>query len=256
MTVRARATITAAPGGRLPVLSGEGPLAVRRTRPRERAAGTWAQVTTVGGMSGPLGGDRLRMSVTVEPGAALRVTSAASMVALPGPGRDGAEASYDTELTVGEGGVLHWWPEPLICAADSVLRMTTRVALAPGARLWLREQQILGRAGEPAGRLTTRLIVRHGGRPLLDQELSFGPGAPGWRSGAVLGSHRAVGQLLVVDPDLGKRPVEPELLGPTAVLTPLAGPGALVTALAPDGLELSRLLARGEDLITAGPQVG
>ncbi|MFD7511366.1 urease accessory protein UreD, partial [Streptomyces sp. NPDC059853] len=186
MTVTARAAITAAPGGRLPVLAGEGPLALRRTRAPEPG---WAQVTTVGAMSAPLGGDRLRLTVTVLPGAALRVTSAAATVALPG--RDGTEARYDTVLTVGEGGILHWLPEPVISAAGSRLRTTTRIDLAAGARLVLREQLVLGRADEPAGRLTTRLTVRRAGRPLLDQELDIGPGAPGWDGGAVLGDHRA-----------------------------------------------------------------
>ncbi|GAA2371071.1 urease accessory protein UreD [Streptomyces carpaticus] len=247
MRVTARARITAAPGGRLPLLAGEGPLALRRTRAREPG---WAQVTTVGAMSGPLGGDRLRLTVTVLPGAALRVTSAAAMVALPG--RDGAQARYDTVLTVGEGGVLHWLPEPVISAAGSALRMTTRVELAAGAHLVLREQLVLGRADEPTGRLTTRLTVRRAGRPLLDQELDIGPGAPGWDAGAVLGGHRAVGQVLVVDPERMNEPVAVALPGPAAVLAPLPGPGALATVLAPDGLALSRQLTGIAERMTSG----
>jgi urease accessory protein len=240
--VTADARITAGPGGALPVLRGDGPLALRRTR----AAGPYAQVTIVGAMSAPLGGDRLRLTAVVEPGAALRVTSAAATVALPGSDPASAPATYDTTLTVADDAELHWLPEPLVSARGSDLAATTRIDLAPTARLLYREQQILGRADEDPGRLTTRLTVHRAGRPLLDQELAYGPGAaPGWDGAAVLGGHRAVGQLLVVDPSFEDKPPEPALIGDTAALTPLVGPAALVTAVAPDALALRRLLAEG-----------
>jgi urease accessory protein len=240
--LHAHARLTAAPGGALPVLRGDGPLALRRTR----AAGPYAQVTVVGAMSGPLGGDRLRLTATVEPRAALRVTTAAATVALPGPGPDPAPATYDTDLTVADGAELHWLPEPLISARGSDLATTTRIELTATARLVHREQQVLGRAGEEPGHLTTRLTVHRAGRPLLDQELSYGPGtAPGWDGGAVLAGHRAAGHLLVVDPAFEDKPPEPALLGGTAVLTPLAGPAALITAVADDALTLRRLLDEG-----------
>ncbi|WP_165988757.1 urease accessory protein UreD [Streptomyces sp. YIM 98790] len=236
----ATARVAAGPGGTLPVLAGEGPLALRRTR----AAGPYAQVTVVGAMSAPLGGDRLRLVAEARPGASLRITSAAAMVALPG--RTGGPARFDTELTVGEGGELRWLPEPLISARGSELATHARIELAAGARLVFREEQVLGRAGEESGRLTSRITVRRAGRTVLDQELSLGPGVPGWDGGAVLGGHRAAGQLLVVDPDAwgeGGKPAEPCPPAGTAAVFPLAGaPAVLVTALAPDALALRRLL--------------
>ncbi|MET9293186.1 urease accessory protein UreD [Streptomyces sp. NPDC003077] len=256
----ARVVARAAAGGpvRLPVLDGDGPFALRRVR----SSGDQAGVCVVGAMSAPLGGDRLRMEITAEPGASLRVTAAAATVALPG--RTGAEATYDVELTVGEGARLDWLPEPLVSAEGSDLRMTTTVRLAPTARLVLREEQVLGRAGERTGRLRSRLVVRRAGRVLLDQETAYGPGVPGWDSAAVLGGHRAVGQLLVVDPAYERDPLPTRLLGEAeasgksdaagrttadagaaagyAVCAPLAGPAALVTAVAPDALALRRLL--------------
>lgn len=243
MSVHATARIVASPGGALPVLESDGPLAVRRTR----AMGPYARVTVVGAMSAPLGGDRLTLEAAVRDGARLLVDSAAATVSLPGPG--GAPAHYDVRLTVGEGAELHWLPEQLIAAHGSDLRMRTTVDLASTARLLLREEQVLGRSGEPSGTLTTRLTVHRAGRPLLDQELACGPGAPGgWDGGAVLAGHRAVGQLLVVQPEFEEKPVEARQLGETAVLTPLAGPAALVTAVAPDALRLRRVLdeARAE----------
>ncbi|GAB7029424.1 urease accessory protein UreD [Streptomyces sp. NPDC021749] len=262
--LRATARIVArADGGgttRLPVLDGDGPFALRRLR----AHGGPARVCVVGAMSAPLGGDRLAIDVTAEAGSALHVTAAAATVALPG--RTGEPAHYDVRLTVGEGARLDWLPEPLISAAGSDLRMATTVELAATARLVLREEQVLGRSGEPTGALRSRLTVRRAGRTLLDQETAYGADTPGWDSSAVLGGHRAVGQLLLVAPEFEAEPTGVRLLGATGdrppqgrrssdqrrdaqgVLAPLAGPGVLATAVAPDALRLRRLLdeaARG-----------
>ncbi|MEU9113527.1 urease accessory protein UreD [Streptomyces sp. NPDC048483] len=241
----ARITARAEDGGgttRLPVLDGDGPLALRRLRSHDHRA----RVCVVGAMSAPLGGDRLGIEVRAEEGAALHITAAAATVALPG--RGARHATYDVRLTVADGARLDWLPEPLISAAGSDLRMTTTVELAPTARLVLREEQVLGRTGEPTGALRSRLTVRRAGRTLLDQETAYGPGAPGWDTAAVLDGHRATGQLLVVDPELDDKPVDVRLLGAAAdgvgqgVLAPLTGPAALVTAVAPDALRLRRIL--------------
>ncbi|GGW37845.1 urease accessory protein UreD [Streptomyces xantholiticus] len=246
MSIDATARIVADRTG-LPVLAGDGPIALRRTR----AHGPGHRVTVVGAMSAPLGGDRLAIEAEVLDGAHLTVDSAAATIALPGHGAE--HATYCITLDVGEDAELHWLPDQLVAARGSDLRMRTRVRLAPGARLVLREEQILGRYGEEPGTLTARLTVHRAGRPLLDTELACGPGAPGgWDGPAVLAGHRAVGQLLVVDPVYEDRPPEPRLLGPTAALTPLAGPAALVTALARDALTLRRVLDRARQDVLGG----
>ncbi|MFJ9903618.1 urease accessory protein UreD [Streptomyces sp. NPDC101152] len=239
--VRATARIAARADGRgvtsLPVLEGEGPLALRRTR----GSGGEARVMLVGAMSGPLGGDHFTVEADVEEGARLRVGSAAATIALPGQAK--GEACYDVRLKVADGGELEWLPEQLICAGGSDLRVATRVDVGGGGRLVLREEQVLGRFGERPGRLSSRLSVRVGGRVVLDQELVCGPGAPGgWDGPAVLGGHRAVGQLVVVRPEFGAEPVTGRVLGESAVLMPLAGPAVLVSAVATDALRLRRVL--------------
>ncbi|MER5310529.1 urease accessory protein UreD [Streptomyces sp. NPDC002773] len=244
MSLRATARIAADADGGLPLLVSDGPLALRRTR----AAGPYNRVTVVGAMSAPLGGDRLAVETEVRDGARLLVDAAAATLALPG--RTAEPAAYDVRLTVGEEGVLRWLPEQLVSVDGSDLRLRTVVELAATARLVLREEQILGRHGEPPGTLVSRLTVRRAGRPLLDQELAYGPGAPGgWDGGAVLGGHRATGQLLVVEPDFAEKPVAPRLLGEHAAITPLAGPAALATAVAPDALALRRLLDEALELL-------
>lgn len=239
--VRATARMLARDDGRggtsLPVLEGDGPLALRRTR----GSGSEAHVMLVGAMSGPLGGDHFTVEAGVEAGARLRVGSAAATIALPGQAK--GEARYDVRLTVADGGELHWLPEQLISAHGSELYVTTHADLGSTARLLLREEQVLGRVGEEPGRLGSRMVVRVAGRAVLDQELACGPGAPGgWDGPAVLAGHRAVGQVVVVRPEFADRPVPARVLGEGAAVVPLAGPAALVTAVAPDALRLRRVL--------------
>ncbi|KUL33160.1 urease accessory protein UreD [Streptomyces regalis] len=239
--VRAVARIAARDDGRggtsLPVLEGDGPLALRRTR----GSGAQARVMLVGAMSGPLGGDHFTVEADVAPGARLRVGSAAATIALPGQSK--SEARYDVRLSVADGGELHWLPEQLISARGSDLYVTTRVDVGAAGRLVLREEQVLGRVGEEPGRLSSRIRVSAAGRVVLDQELACGPGAPGgWDGPAGLGGHRAVGQLVVVRPEFAEAPVAARVLGENAAVVPLAGPAALVSAVAADALRLRRLL--------------
>ncbi|EGX57246.1 urease accessory protein [Streptomyces zinciresistens K42] len=239
--VRAAARVVARDDGRggtaLPVLHGEGPLAPRRTR----GSGATAHVTLVGAMSGPLGGDRFRVDAEVERGARLRVGSAAATLALPGQHKGAAR--YDVRVSVADGAELHWLPEQLICAHGSDLRVDTRVEVAASGRLVLREEQVLGRVGEEPGRLVSRIRVRVAGRPVLDQELACGPGAPGgWDGPAGLGGLRAAGQLLLVRPEFARAPATAGAFGDYAAVLPLAGPAALVSAVARDALRLRALL--------------
>ncbi|MFE2144852.1 urease accessory protein UreD [Streptomyces sp. NPDC059456] len=241
MGVRATARISAVADGRggtaLPLLSGDGPLALRRTR----GAGAEAGVMLVGAMTAPLGGDHLAVEAAAGPGARLALASAAATLALPG--RGGEPARYDVRLTVDEDAAVRWLPEPLVSVRGSDLRVRTRAELAPTARLLLREEQVLGRTGEEPGLLRSRLTGTRGGRALLDQELACGPGAPGgWDGPAGLAGHRALGQLLVVDPAFAVSAPVPAVLGEFAAVTPLAGPAVLVTALAPDALRLREVL--------------
>ncbi len=236
----APARITAGPDGRggtaLPLLAGAGPIALRRTR----GEGGAAHVVVIGSMAAPLGGDRLAVRAEVLPGAALLVTSAAATISLPGPG----PAHYEVDLTVGEEARLDWLPEPVVAAAGSHLVLHTRITLAPGARLRYREEQVLGRHHDWArdrapGRLTSRLTVRRAGRLLLDQQTDLGPGAPGWDGPAVLGGHRAAGQVLTVGP--GPQPDTVPTAG-SALLALPGGDATLLTAVAPDALALRRAL--------------
>ncbi|AIS02359.1 urease accessory protein UreD [Streptomyces glaucescens] len=242
--VRATAHIHATHNGHvttLPRLHSDGPFHLRRMRPD----GSTARVGIIGAMSGPLGGDRLTIDVTAGNRAALDVTTAAATLALRGPTTQ--PATYDVRLTAGDHATLRWLPQPLISAAGSNLQQTYTIELAPTARLLLREEQLLGRANEHAGHLVSRLLVHRAGKVLLDQQTAYGDPEPGWDGPAVLHRHRAVGQLLLVNPE-ARMPRGTTLLGEDsrsgcAVLTPLAdGPALLATAVAPTSSRLRELL--------------
>ncbi len=155
-SVAATARVVATREG-TPVLRSGGPFALRRTRPRRPGAGSGrahTRVTVVGAMSAPLGGDRLALEAEARAGARLDVDSAAATISLPG--RDGAPAHYDLRLTVADGAELRWLPEQTVLARGSDLRARTLVHLAPGARLVLREELVLGRYGEESGTALAR----------------------------------------------------------------------------------------------------
>ncbi len=225
--MRAHARIVAEADGtggtRLPVLASAVPLVLRRTGPDE--------VHLVGGAAGPLGGDELRLSIEVGPGARLRLRTVAASVALPGP----TPSLSTVDVRVAEGGRLDWLPEPLIATVRCRHRVRSTVDIAAGGTLLWRDELVCGRYGEPAGEAAVGTWVTLAGRPLLRQDLSIGPGAPGWDGPAVLGGARVVGSLLVVCPGwVAGGPPPARALGPDAALLPLAGPAVLASATGDD----------------------
>ena len=176
-------------GTRLAVLRSAPPLVLRQT-------GEEATVHLVGGAAGPLGGDRLRLTVEVGPAATLRWRTVAATIALPGPGPSRIEVT----ATVAAGGRLEWLPEPLIAAARCHHLTMSTVDLDEGAYLVWRDELVCGRHGESPGDARLSIRVRLAARPLYQHELAIGPRAPGWSGPAVLGAARATGSLLLVNP--------------------------------------------------------
>lgn len=254
--MRARAHLrTELDGGRtrLAVLRSQAPLSLRPTIPAR--AEPWADfaddpahVCMTAAAAGPLGGDELVVEVEVGPGSALVLTESSATLVLPG--HDGAPSRTRVRATVAAGGAFVWLPQPVIAAAGCDHLNDVAVDLAPDARFVMREQLLLGRKGEDSGHLRQKVRVRRDGRPLLAQDLDLGSEAG--RSPAVVGSHRAVGSLLVVDPRLALD--SSALLDEDGALLPLAAGGAvLVNALAADNTGLRRQFAQALDLIGNQP---
>lgn len=239
---------------RVSTLRSQAPLMLRLTHPKGPEPWTGhdhgaARVCLAAGAAGPVGGDELVLTVDVGAGSTLVLREISASLLLPGP--HGEQSSLRTTVRLGAGATLVWLPEPVIAAHGCHHLTDVRVDLAPGARLVLREELLLGRHREQPGGVVQQLRVRLGGQPLLNQRLAVGTGAVGWDSPAVTGGRRALGSLVVVDPGWADRPPEPVLLGDTAAVMPLVGPAALVSVLAPDALGLRRCLDAGLALLTA-----
>jgi urease accessory protein len=227
------------------VLASQAPLVLRRTPDA---------VYLVGGAAGPLGGDSLALSISVGPGAYLRVRTAAAAIALPG--LDGLESVLRVSIAVGEGGRLEYLPEPVVVTDRARHATLVSVTLAPGASLALRDEILLGRHDEAGGTARTDLQVSYAGRPLLRHALAVSGTDPVSLGPAILAGHRAVGTLLLVnargtDGACGQEEsAESRRHGETAgaaevAVMPLAGPGVLVTALAHDAVTLRKHLRLG-----------
>lgn len=130
----------------------------------------------VGTAAGPVGGDDLRLEVTVASGASLTVRSVAAQLVLPGPVP--APSTTDVNVTVGSRSRLTWLPEPTVLVRGADHRLTTTIALGPAGDLVWRDEVVLGRDGEAAGSVLSRLRVERGGRPLLCTEVALGPAWP------------------------------------------------------------------------------
>jgi len=258
MTARARLTTTRAhsddgtPVSRVARLRTEGPLALRPVgargpEPLVRADARVARVALASGAAGPLGGDDFSLEVRVGEGSTLVLSEVSSTLLLPGP--HGGRSRMRIAITVESGATFSWRPEPLIAVRGCHHVHEIDVDLAPDARMIMRDEVVLGRYGEESGRLSQRVRIRRDGHSIYQQRLDLGPGAPGWRSPAVVGGYTCLGNVLAVGPDESVTGRVAQLIGDTAALLPLRRSGLVINALADDTVGLRRLLEDGTDLL-------
>lgn len=122
-------------------------------------------ITTAGGLTG---GDRLKLSVTVEEGAAALCTPQAAEKIYRSP--DDSAAQIDLSLGVAAGATLEWLPQEMILFDGARLDRRISVALQADSRLLAGDITVFGRTarGErfAAGSLFDRWQVRRDGRLL------------------------------------------------------------------------------------------
>jgi urease accessory protein len=139
----------------------DGPLRVRCPGPISDELE--AVIVNTGG--GVAGGDRLRLDVTVEPGARLVVTTAAAEKVYR---TLEAAATIDAKLSVGAAASLAWMPQEMILFDRARLKRAIDIDLAADARLLLAEAIVFGRSGMGEavhdGFLFDRWRLRRGGR--------------------------------------------------------------------------------------------
>ncbi|MGF6886921.1 urease accessory protein [Nocardia sp. GAS34] len=206
--------IVARPGV-LPRIHATGGLAARHTGPDT--------VHLIGTAATPLGGDRLDITIVVEPGARLRVRSVAATIALPGRTTRISHAHWHFE--VGEQAELDFDPEPTIVAGGAAHESASTILLAPNARLRLRERIQIGRTGEDFGHWGGDLIADITDTPLLRHRLELGMDAP---ADDALRAPRALTSVLCYPDDTPSR-----TSGLDSVLLELAAGGTLYTWTGP-----------------------
>jgi urease accessory protein len=146
--------------------SASAPLKIQRSFNRANGRCELPLLHTAGGL---VGGDRLSITVDLEPGSRALLTSVAAQKVYGTIGRsrlrpEGAWALQELAFQLEEGADLEWLPQELVVYADGLFEQRTRVNLAPGAG-WLGAELVrLGRtaAGESlgAGRWRSLLEIR------------------------------------------------------------------------------------------------
>lgn len=213
----------------------------KEAEPWAAHAQDFVRICLAASAAGPIGGDHLSLDVHVGAGSTLVLTEVSATLLLPG--RDGTRSRTDVRATVDSGGTLVWLPEPVIAASGCHHRNDIQVQLAQGARLFMREELILGRHGEGAGQLQQRTFVQRAGRTIYAQDLEIGTDTG--TSPAVAADNRALGSLLMIDPALAHGTSKVWQLPQQAAIMPLVGGGVLVTALGTDSIEVRRQLNEG-----------
>ena len=146
---------------------------LRLLTPKNHGSAAWVYASSYGG--GLVGGDDLRLTVSVGPEASVFLSSQASTKVY----RSDAGASLQLDADVAAGGQLILWPDPVVCFAGSTYRQEQRVELAADAGLILVDTLSSGRraSGERwlFAEYASRLTVRCDGRPILRDALRLSP---------------------------------------------------------------------------------
>ncbi|WP_319452387.1 MULTISPECIES: urease accessory protein UreD [unclassified Mycobacterium] len=150
---------------RAPLLECTGGVAARRTE-----ADT---VHLVSAAATPLGGDVIWVRIVVEPGARLRVRTAAATMVLPGTMTAQSMACWELDVA----GELDLDPQPTIVAGESRHVTTTRLTLAETGRVRIRERIQIGRSFERKGFWSGTLLADIDDAPLLRHRIEVGTGA-------------------------------------------------------------------------------
>lgn len=188
-----------------------------------------------------MGGDELALDVNLGADARLEMRSVAATVVQAGG--HPAVARWTVAATLGAGAALDWQPQPTVVCDGAELHSQVTVALQRGAHAVLREEVVLGRAGQRGGRFVGELAVEMEGVPLLAHTMLLGGADPVLAGPAGTGGACVVGMLAMVGEGIDRPPEgageEPDLRWAWSALD---GPGYLLLALGDRVMDVSRLL--------------
>lgn len=200
---------------------------------------------------GVLGGDRLEMSTVVGPQARAQLTT-------PGATRiyrhreGGPVAVQYNHLTIAEGGLLEYLPDPLIPFAQARYRQVTEIHLADGAGLFWWEIIAPGREARREvfayDWLELSVDISAGQRPIALERLKIQPQQHPVTSPVRLGSYRYLATFYICRVGLSAKDwleLETVLAG---LCRTYSGPEALwgVSSLVSDGLVVRGLTCTGQ----------
>lgn len=214
--------------------------------PRVEGAPEIVFLNTSGGLTG---GDKLRLSLVLDPGCrAVATTQTAERAYASG----GSEALVEIRHEVGHGAWLDWLPQETILYNGSSVTRSTDIALHGDAGCLMLEMVVLGRAamGETVQQLAfrDRRTVTRDGVPVLIDPLAFGDEAIAQGHGhAVLGGSRAFATLAMIghgaEDALDAARAALDIEGVDGAASAFDGK-LLIRMLASDGWPLRRQVAR------------
>lgn len=190
---------------------------------------------------GPLGGDELVLDLKLGADTHTQMRSVAAMVVQAGG--PPAVARWTVAATLGAGAALDWQPQPTVVCDGAELHSQMTVTLQRGAHAVLREEVMLGRAGQRGGRFVGELTVDLEGAPLLAHTLLLDGADPVLAGPAGTGGARVVGMLAMVGEGIDRPPERAgEEPGLRWAWSALDGPGWLLLALGDRVIDVSRCL--------------
>jgi urease accessory protein len=188
---------------------------LRWLTPRNHGPAAWVYASSYGG--GLVGGDALRLTISIGAGASAFVSSQASTKIY----RSRDRSTIELEAMVSDGGHLVLWPDPVVCYAGSTFRQSQCVELRDDASLILVDTMTSGRraAGErwQFVEYTNRITVRQDGRVVVfdSTRLSAVEGDLAARMGrfdvlcsVVMAGRRFREHLQAITDSIGSRPIE------------------------------------------------
>jgi len=208
-------------------------------------------VNTAGGITG---GDQFSLSIKVQTGAALTITTQAAERAYRA--QSGETGRVTTDISVKSGASLNWLPQELILFERCALRRRLTIDLAAQARLLMVEPVVFGRAAMSEVLrdvlFQDRIRINREGRPLyIDGVDLMGDAAAHLARPAIGKGAGAMASVVMVAPD-----VERHLKTVRALLPRTAGASMLtqdvlvIRQLATDSFELRRTLIPVLDHLT------
>lgn len=185
-------------GGRSRVVRAFATSPLRLLTPRNHGHAAWVYTSSFGG--GLVGGDHLKTTIIVEPGAAAFVSTQSSTKVYRSP----LGAVSDCDARVAAGGLLVLAPDPVVCFAASGYRQRQRFELDGEAALVLVDWLTSGRraAGErwAFDEYASTLDVRRDGKRLVYDAMMLR--ASDGRLGDRLGRHDVLATVAVIGPTL------------------------------------------------------